>query len=63
MDRYLLFAPTSMGAKIGDPNYTPGVGFWTIFFVILKNSDQDLSNEGSNFILSLLEIGHLLAQT
>ena len=28
------------------------------FFIILKNSHQDLSNEGSNFILSSLEVGH-----
>ena len=28
------------------------------FFIILKNSHQDLYNEGSNFILSSLEVGH-----
>ena len=27
------------------------------------NSYQDLSNEGSNFILSLLEVGHYVTQT
>jgi hypothetical protein len=27
-------------------------------FITLKNSHQDLSNEGSNFILSSLEVGH-----
>jgi hypothetical protein len=27
-------------------------------FLILKSSHQDLSNEGSNFILSPLEVGH-----
>ena len=31
--------------------------------MILKHSGQDLSNEGSNFILSLLEVGNLAAQT
>ena len=42
----------------------PGVDFfgpWS--FIILKNSHQDLSNEGSNFILSQLKVGHWLAQT
>jgi hypothetical protein len=34
-----------------------------MIFYDLKNSDQDLSNEWSNFILSLLEVGHLIAQT
>ena len=28
------------------------------FFIILKNSHQDLSNEGSNFTLSSPEVGH-----
>ena len=32
---------------------------WTvIFFLTLKNLHQDLSNEGPNFILSSLEVGH-----
>ena len=42
----------------------PGDGFfgpWS--FIILKNSHQDLPNEGSNFILSSLEVGHWVAQT
>ena len=43
-----------------DPNYIPGVDFLDhdFFFIILKNSHQDLSNEVSNFILSSLEVGH-----
>jgi hypothetical protein len=32
--------------------------FGPLFLIILKNSVQDLSNEGSNFILSSLEVGH-----
>ena len=32
-------------------------------FLTLKSSHEDLSNEGSNFILSLLEAGHWVAQT
>jgi hypothetical protein len=32
--------------------------FWTMIFYNLKNSSQDLSNEGSNFTLSSLEVGH-----
>ena len=36
-------------------------GPWS--FITLKNSHQDISNEGSNFILSSLEVGHWVAQT
>ena len=45
------------------PNLHPRGGFfgpWSL--IILKNS-QDLSNEGSNFVLSSLEVGHWVAQT
>ena len=31
--------------------------------MILKISHQDLSNEGSNFILRSLEVGHRVAET
>ena len=41
-----------------DQNYAPGVNFWTMIFYNLKNSGLDLSNEGSNFILSSLEVVH-----
>ena len=41
-----------------DPNYTLGVDFWTMIFYNLKNSGQDLSNGGSNFILRSLEVSH-----
>ena len=37
--------------------------FWNMIFYNLKNSIQDLSNEGSNFILILFEVGHWAAQT
>ena len=37
--------------------YTPGVDFLDHNFFDLKNSGQDLSYEGSNFILSSLEVG------
>ena len=46
------------------PKLQPGGGFFEPqSFKILKNSHQDLSNEGSNFILSSLEVGHWAAQT
>ena len=35
---------------------------WTMILYNLKNYSQDLSNEGSNFILSSLEVGHWVAQ-
>ena len=41
------------------PKITPrGWIFRTMIFMILKNSHQDLFNEGSNFIMSPLEVGH-----
>jgi hypothetical protein len=46
------------------PKLHPRGGFfgpWS--FTILKHSHQGLSNEGSNFILSSLEVGHWAAQT
>ena len=48
-----------------NPNYTPGPGLiiCTMIFYNLKNSHQDLSNEGSNFILSSLEVGHCVSIT
>ena len=52
-----------MGWKC-QPKFHPWGGFfgpWS--FIMLKNSGQDLSNEGSNFILSSLEVGHWVAQT
>ena len=46
------------------PKLHPGGGFFgPWFFIILKNSHQDLSNKGSNFILSSLEVGDWVAQT
>ena len=54
----ILFPLDIMGGILGT-QITPGDwNFWTTFFFNLKNSGQDLSNEGSNFILSSLEIGH-----
>ena len=46
------------GGNTWDSNYTPGLDFLDHIFFNLKNSGQDLSNEGSNFILSSLEVGH-----
>ena len=46
------------GGDIWDPNYTPGLDFLDHIFFNLKDSGQDLSNEGSNFILSSIEVGH-----
>ena len=59
---FLKKRPLGKGKR--PPNYTPGRGFFGLWsFIILKNSHQDLSNEGSNFILSSLEVGHWAAQT
>ena len=50
--------------EILGPKLHPRGGFFgPWFFIILKNSHQYSSNEGSNFILSSLEVGHWVAQT
>ena len=59
---FLKKIPLGEGSKA--PKLHPRDGFfgpWS--FIILKYSYQDLSNEGSNFILSSLEVGHWVAQT
>ena len=53
---FLLIFPHEAGTW--DPNYTPGVNFLTMIFYNPKNSSQDLSNEGSIFILNSLEVDH-----
>ena len=52
-----------MRREIGTQITPQGWIFWTMIFLNLKNSSQDLSNEVSNFILSLLALGHSVAQT
>ena len=57
--RHFVFRQVDiMGGNTWDPNYAPGLDFLDHIFFNQKNSGQYLSNEGSNFILSLLEIGH-----
>ena len=53
----LLWKKFHWGREVRPPNYTPGVDF------LDHDSHQDLSNEGSNFILSSLEVGLWVAQT
>ena len=56
---YISWGRANLGPKLD-----PGVGFFEPwFFIILKNSHQDLSNEGSNFIMGPLEVGNWVAQT
>ena len=60
----IYFLKNSTGGGKQAPKLHPGGGlFGPWSFIILKNSHQDLSNEGSNFILSSLEVGHWAAQT
>ena len=54
---FLADLPT-FEAETWNTNYTSGVDFLDHDFYNLKNSSQDLSNGGSNFILSQLEVGH-----
>ena len=46
------------GGGAWDPNYDPRADFLDHNFLSSKNSGLDLSNEGSNFTLSLLEVVH-----
>ena len=59
---FLADLPT-WGGNLGPKLHPRGGFFGPWFFIILKNSHQDLSNEGSNFILSSLEVDHWVAQT
>ena len=45
-----------LGGGNSGPKLHPGSMFWTMIFYNLKNSGQDLSNEG--FILISVEVGH-----
>ena len=62
MDRTLStqakFESSNLGLILGTQITPRGWIFWTMIFYNLKNSHQDLSNEGSNFFLSSLEVGH-----
>ena len=59
MSSFCLETSGHHGGNTWDPNYAPGLDFLDhISGFNLKNSGQDLSNEGSNFILSSLEVGH-----
>ena len=72
-DYYIRWTEHSAGFflktwPLGEGNKTPKLHTWGGFFgpwsfIILNNSHQDLSNEGSNFILSQLEVGHWVAET
>ena len=52
-----------MGENTWDPNYALGLDILDHIFFLSEKLGQDLSNEGSNFILSSLEVGHWVAQT
>ena len=48
----------SLGEGSKAPKLQRGWIFWTMIFYSLKNSGQVLSNGGSIFILSSVEVGH-----
>ena len=59
-----FFGDLPTWGEILEPKLHPGGGFFgPQFFIIFENSHQDLSNEGSNFILNSIEVGHWVAQT
>ena len=60
---FFLADLSTWGGNFGAKQHPGGGYFGPWFFIILKNSHQYLSNEGSNFILSSLEVGHWAAQT
>ena len=55
---FFLTSDQPEGEELGTQITPRGWMFCTMIFLILKNSHQDLSNEGPNFILSSLEVGH-----
>ena len=55
---FFLTSDQHEGGELGTQITPQGCIFWTMIFIILKKSHQDLSNEGSNFILGSLEVGH-----
>ena len=56
---FVFLASDQPEGENSGPKLHPGGGFFgPCFFIIFKNSYQNLSNEGSNFILSSLEVGH-----
>ena len=57
------FKWTSWGLLLGTQVTPLGVDFLDHNFLSSKNLGKDLSNEGSNLILSSLEVGHRVAQT
>ena len=64
ISRHFFLTSDQHGGWYLGPKLHPGGGFFEPwFFIILKNSHLDLSNEGSNFILSSPEVGHWVAQT
>ena len=55
----IFFEKKSTGGGKRPPKSHQAGGFFDhVFFITLNNSHQDLSNEGSNFILSSPEVGH-----
>ena len=60
---FFLTSDQHEGENLGPKLHPGGRFFGPWFFIILKNLHQDLSNEGSNFILSSLEVVHWVAQT
>ena len=56
MSSFLFLSSDQSGGCYLGPKLHPRGGFFgPWFFIILKNSHQDLSNEGSNFILSSID--------
>ena len=58
MSSFCFLTSGQHGGEYLGPKLLPGIGYFGPHLFNLKNSVQDLSNEGSNFILSYLEVGH-----
>ena len=55
---FFLTSDQSEACYLGPKLHPRGGFFGPLLFIVLKKSHQDLSNEGSNFILGSLEVGH-----
>ena len=63
LDQISFYEFITLGGTTRGPKLHLGVGWFFEPWPVITLKSSHLSNEGSNFILSLLEVGHWAAQT